>query len=586
MHRLLWNTCKCYVSHKKWLFLWAFVCGCIYGLTSGLGLPLIFEKVFRRIFESSTVYSYTEIIGMAVLIPLGFALRGISGYLNVVLMNRCGLYVLSNLRTDVIEKLQMLQLSFFDRNTTGDLVHRVIADPKKIQDILLEWISEGIKQPLQMLAAFGSLIYLSIQNSSVALFLVFCVSIPFCFLPVRLLRSRVEKYSRIQQCTEGALTAQVSENLNAVQEVRLFNLAERVKLKIQETIETAALATNLVVAWQKLQQPIMEVVSAIIIAVVFTYAYCANVPFSVFSAMGMALYLAFDPIKRLNTLFGSLQGVTGSIERIGEILKQVPTIQSPENPYLGSCSGSITFQAVSFRYSNKTPPVIHQVDGTMEKHKFYALVGSSGAGKTTLIKLITRLYDVSDGAILMDGVDIRQWDLKHLRQQISIVSQSTILFNDTFLENLRLGSPNATREEIIEAAKMAYAHDFICKVGGYDSRIGENGNRLSGGQRQRLAIARAFLKQAPILILDEATSALDSESEALIKKSLDTIRKQKTVIAIAHRISTIQQADCIWVFEKGSLVGKGTHAELLKTNFRYQQLVSKQLIGGSQPKSN
>lgn len=586
MHRLLWNTCKCYVFHKKWLFLWAFVCGCIYGLTSGLGLPLIFEKVFRRIFESSTVYSYTEIIGMAVLIPLGFALRGISGYLNVVLMNRCGLYVLSNLRTDVIEKLQMLQLSFFDRNTTGDLVHRVIADPKKIQDILLEWISEGIKQPLQMLAAFGSLIYLSIQNSSVALFLVFCVSIPFCFLPVPLLRSRVEKYSRIQQCTEGALTAQVSENLNAVQEVRLFNLAERVKLKIQETIETAALATNLVVAWQKLQQPIMEVVSAIIIAVVFTYAYFANVPFSVFSAMGMALYLAFDPIKRLNTLFGSLQGVTGSIERIGEILKQVPTIQSPENPYLGSCSGSISFQAVSFRYSNKTPPVIHQLDGTMEKHKFYALVGPSGAGKTTLIKLITRLYDVSDGAILMDGVDIRQWDLKHLRQQISIVSQSTILFNDTFLENLRLGSPNATREEIIEAAKMAYAHDFICKAGGYDSRIGENGNRLSGGQRQRLAIARAFLKQAPILILDEATSALDSESEALIKKSLDTIRKQKTVIAIAHRISTIQQADCIWVFEKGSLVGKGTHAELLKTNFRYQQLVSKQLIGGSQPKSN
>ena len=203
---------------------------------------------------------------------------------------------------------------------------------------------------------------------------MFCVSIPFCFLPVRLLRSRVKKYSRIQQCTEGALTAQVSENLNAVQEVRLFNLAERVKLKMQETIEAAALATNLVVAWQKLQQPIMEVVSAIIIAVVFTYAYCAKVPFSVFSAMGMALYLAFDPIKRLNTLFGSLQGVTGSIERIGEILKQVPTIQSPENPYLGACSGSITFQAVSFRYSNKTPPVIHQVDGTMEKHKFYALI--------------------------------------------------------------------------------------------------------------------------------------------------------------------------------------------------------------------
>ena len=180
---------------------------------------------------------------------------------------------------------------------------------------------------------------------------------------------------------------------------------------------------------------------------------------------------------------------------------------------------------------------------------------------------------------MLDGIDVRQWDLAHLRRQIASVPQWTWLLNDTFLQNLRLGNPNATREEVIQAAQRAYAHDFIMEAGGYDAQIGENGNRFSGGQRQRLAIARAFLKRAPVLILDEATSALDSESEYFIKKSIDSIRSNQTVIAIAHRISTIQQADCILVLDQGRLIGQGTHAELLQSNACYQQLVEKQMIG-------
>ena len=546
---------------------------------SGLGLPIIFEKVFRKIFESPEAFSFTAVFIIAGLVPAGFFVRGLFGYLSTYWMNRCGLEVLARLRYDIFQKLQLLQFSFFDNKHTGDIIHRVISDPKCLQEVLLEMASESIKQPLQMIAALICLVYLSLKHCDLTLLAIFIIAIPICFLPVRLLRSRVKNNSRIMQQTEAEVTSCVSENIQAAQEVRTFNLEEFELDKINGVMQRLTKRIQTVIMWQKMQQPLMEIVSTAIISVIFIYAYFNKIPFSVFSAMGAALYFAFDPIKKITNLIGIVQRSTGAFERILEILDYPIEILSPKkHAHKGISSGSFSVENVSFHYKNGSENALQSVSFEIPEHKFYALVGPSGAGKSTFIKLLPRLYDVIEGNIRLDGIDLRQWDLKSLRQQMAIVSQSTVLFNDTLMNNLRIGNFHATEDEVIEAAKLAYAHDFIMEAGGYDTRIGENGNRFSGGQRQRLAIARAFLKKAPILILDEATSALDSESEFLIKKAIENISENKTVIAIAHRISTIQNADCILVFDKGCLVAQGKHNTLLAENLLYKHLVEKQLV--------
>ena len=579
MKHSIFSLCWRYLSKNKKLFFVALLCGGVYGLMSGLGLPIIFEKVFRRIFESPESFSFATIFLIAGLVPAGFFVRGLFGYLSTYWMNRCGLEILARLRYDIFQKLQLLQFEFFDNKHTGDIIHRVISDPKCLQDVLLEMASDSIKQPLQMVAALVCLVYLSLQHCDLTLLSIFIIAIPICFLPVRLLRSRVKNNSRIMQQTEAEVTTCVSENIQAAQEVRTFNLEEFELDKINGVMQRLTKRIQTVIMWQKMQQPLMEIVSTAIISVIFIYAYFNKIPFSVFSAMGAALYFAFDPIKKITNLIGIVQRSTGAFERILEILDYPIEIISPKkHAHNVASSGKFAIENVSFHYKGGVENALKEVSFEIPEHKFFALVGPSGAGKSTFIKLLPRLYDVTDGHIRLDGVDLKLWDLKALRQQMAIVSQSTVLFNDTLMNNLRLGNFHASEAEIIEAAKLAYAHDFIMEAGGYDTRIGENGSRFSGGQRQRLAIARAFLKKAPILILDEATSALDSESEFLIKKAIENISENKTVIAIAHRISTIQNADCILVFDKGRLVAQGKHNTLLSENSLYKHLVEKQLV--------
>lgn len=578
MEATLGRLCLRYLFSHKRLFFLAFTCGCVYGLTSGLGLPLIFEKVFRKIFEDPQIYSWATIVGIALLIPSGFFIRGLFGYLSTFWMNRCGLEILTALRADIFQKLQYLPLSFFEKKTAGDLIHRVVTDPKTLQEVLLEIASESIKQPLQMIAAFISLIYLSIKHCDLVLLSIFLVAIPICFLPVRLLRSRVKNNSRIMQQTEAEVTTCVAENLQASQEIRTFNLEQTALQKIKAIMQRLADRIQGVVRWQKMQQPLMEIVSSSLIGVIFIYAYLRQVPFSVFSAMGTALYFAFDPIKKITNLMGMIQRSTGAFERIIDIIDMPVALKSPQkNAYKGESDGSFQLNQVSFAYGGEDC-VLKDVSLEIEAKKFYALVGPSGAGKSTLLKLLPRLYDATQGTISFGQVPLPQWDLTVLRQQIAVVPQSPVLFNGTLLENLRIGNPQATLEEVIQAAKMAYAHEFILEAGGYDAPIGENGNRFSGGQRQRLALARAFIKNAPVLLLDEATSALDSESEYFIKKTMENLAKTKTVIAIAHRISTIQNADHILLFDKGQLVSQGTHTQLFQTNTLYHHLVEKQLL--------
>ena len=316
----MFSLCWRYLSKNKKLFFVALLCGGVYGLMSGLGLPIIFEKVFRKIFETPEAFSFTTIFLIAGLVPVGFFIRGLFGYLSTYWMNRCGLEILARLRYDIFQKLQLLQFDFFDNKHTGDIIHRVISDPKCLQDVLLEMASDSIKQPLQMIAALICLIYLSLKYCDLTLLFIFIIAIPICFLPVRLLRSRVKSNSRIMQQTEAEVTTCVSENIQAAQEVRTFNLEEFELDKINGVMKRLTNHIQTVVMWQKMQQPLMEIVSTVIVSVIFIYAYFNKIPFSVFSAMGAALYFAFDPVKKITNFIGMIQRSTGAFERILEIL--------------------------------------------------------------------------------------------------------------------------------------------------------------------------------------------------------------------------------------------------------------------------
>tara|TARA_B100001248_G_scaffold261923_1_gene255023 strand:+ start:50867 stop:52615 length:1749 start_codon:yes stop_codon:yes gene_type:complete len=566
-----------YIKPHRGTFIVALLCGLMFGLTSGLGIPVIFEKVFKQVFESEGAqFSQWQVWGMALIVPGVFLLRGVFSVLNTYLMNYCGLKICQGMKEDVFAKIQSLSFEFFDKKVSGDLMNRVSGDPAQIQMALLEVASELFRQPVQMLGALGALVYLSAQHHDMVFILLFLGAMPLCMIPVRMIRKKLRSRSRAVQEAGVTVSQHVVENLTAMQEVRAFNLEKAQKAQFNEKVETSINTELALIKYEKLQQPIMEFISAIIVAVVFLYAYMQKIPFSAFSAMGLALYFAFDPLKKISNTISKMHRIKGALERVDEVLKMPVDIADPEDPApVFRLTGGISFEHVDFAYEQEETLVDLNVDipaGTR-----CALVGHSGAGKSTLAKLVPRFYDVKAGAIKVDGVDIRQMRVQDLRRNIGVVYQQPVLFNDTLFNNILLGRPDASEEEVYAAARSAFAHDFIMDFErGYETLAGERGDRLSGGQKQRIAIARAFLKDAPILVLDEATSALDSESEHFIQQALKKLTEGKTVISIAHRLSTIQNADMILVFDRGRIIGRGTHHELVESNATYAQLVKRQ----------
>ncbi len=565
-----------YLKPHKQLFFFTIVCGLIYGACSGFGIPVIFEWVFKKVFEAEPeAYSFWQIFQIALLVPFLFILRGFFGFLNTYYMNYCGLLIASNIKQALFKKLQELPLAFFDSHRQGDLIHRVNADTHAIQTVLLELASELFKQPVQILCAIGGLAYLSIKHNNSIFLLVFLTITPLCLLPTRLIRKKLRCRSRHAQDAGGKVAHCLSESLQALVEVRSYNLEEREQDRFEEHLKHYNTFELKLLRYLKLQQPMMEILAATLIAFVFIYAYFKKIPFSVFSAMGLGLYFALDPLKKLSNLLGNVHRTYGAIERVNEILNLEIAIQSPEKPIVcKAIQGEIVFTKVSFAYGKE--PILKDINVQIPAHTTCALVGHSGAGKSTFSKLLPRFYDVSSGSITIDGKDIRALDLKDLRKHIAVVSQHPVLFNDTIYNNILLADKPRDEEAVYGAAKNAFAHEFILQLGGYDTLVGDRGDRLSGGQKQRIALARAFLKNAPILILDEATSALDSESEYYIQEALERLRVNKTVLIIAHRLSTIQKADKILVFDQGTIVAEGTHSTLLETQPLYENWVKLQ----------
>ena len=390
---------------------------------------------------------------------------------------------------------------------------------------------------------------------------------PLLVLPIRFIGRHLRRRSRELQATLGELTDIMAENLRGVVEVRSFNLQEREKARFRGKLTAYNRFAMKMAKYYHLSQPFMELIAVSMVSIAFIYSYSKGIGFSAFAAMGAAVFFTADAVKRMVKMVNGLQKVSGSFERIETVLAEVETIRDIEDPViLPAPVGNLSFKDLRFSYSESLDsPELEIEQLEIPLGSTCALVGPSGAGKSTFAKMIPRFYDPQAGQILFDGVDLRSLRKDHLRDSVAFVPQATVLFNGTIGDNIRLARPEAREKDIIEAARQAHAEEFILSFpDGYDTMVGENAIRLSGGQRQRLALARAFLKNAPILILDEATSALDAESEVKIQDALKRLSRNRTILIIAHRFATIRMAETILLFDKGKIRCHGDFATVMK----------------------
>lgn len=570
-----------YLKRCKGTFAFAVLCGIAFGCVSGVGIPVIFEKFYRKIFESGgTVFPLSYILMFGAILPGIFIVRGTFGFLNSYFMSVSAMVVMKEMRLDIFKRLQFMPMSFFDKNSHGDLIARMANDPIMVQNTLLQFASEILKQPAQMIGGCSTLLFICIKHNSYVMLPLFAVTVALAALPIRAVKKGLRSKGLEVQAMTGNVFQQISENLDAAAEVRSFNLQKNEIAKHGKFLDMMKTFGLILVKYQTLQQPVVEFFSATVISIAFVYAYYIRMPFSTFSALAIALYFTTDPLKRLGNLIANMHIAEGAVDRIKYILDLPLHIADPEKPVpVGRLQGKLEFRGVQFAYGDT--PTLMDINVMIPAGKKVALVGHSGAGKSTFAKLVSRFYDSVEGEILIDGINIKDMLLEDLRRNIATVPQYPVLFNDTILNNIGLGNSEADEDEIYRAAQNAFAHEFITQFpGGYQTSVGDRGDLLSGGQKQRIAVARAFLKNAPILILDEATSSLDSESEYSIQQALNKLSEGKTVITIAHRLSTIKNADMILVFDHGRIVGSGTHQELLYTSSIYKNFVDKQSLQG------
>ncbi len=571
-----WKTLQPYIIPHRRAFALALPCGALAGAASGFGVPFFMQTVFAHFFEAQDIqYSLAYQIGVAALLPAIFLIRGLSLYANQYVLNRVGQSVLVDLRKDLFNHIQRLHMGFFERERSGDLIARLAADTTQIQNTIIILIKEAVLQPFIFIGGLGFLVFLSAREREIGFLLLLFAIVPLMILPLRVIGRHLRLRGRQMQDAFGDVSDSISENLRAAAEVRAFNLEERENIRFVARLQAYFVYAMKMTKYYLATQPLMELVAVTVLSIAFLYAYNQGLGSSVFLAMGGALFFTVDSLKRLVRALNEWQRTEGAFLRVRQVLDTVPLLMDPPEPVqLDQIDGKITFRDVSFTYGEQT--ALHNIDVTIAPGTVCALVGPSGAGKSTFTKLILRFHDATVGNIFIDENNIRQLRLADLRNHIAYVPQTATLFNDTVANNIRLGRQDASDEEIEQAAHSAHAHEFISTLpGGYEAQVGENASRLSGGQRQRLALARAFLRRAPILILDEATSALDSESEEKIQDALRRLIRGRTVFIVAHRFSTLQLADRILVFDQGRIAADGDIQTVLQ-NSTFRTLYEKQ----------
>lgn len=516
---------------------------------------------------------WKQILGGFLLLPVLVGVRGILGYFSTYCMCWVSERVMNDLRIDVLTKLNQLSLDFFNRSTMGDLMTRINGDTAALYRCMSLGFADLIKEPITVMSVFVGLCLVDWQLTLVAV-----VFVPLILLPLRTLGKKMRKVTQSGLNVTIKQSSSLMEALAGIRVIQAFGLEgaqiERFRQNSRQLIHYGMKGVQA----RELVNPITEAISMMGLGclVVFIFWRQRSVPDMIGFSTG--LVILFSPIKKLAALHVLFQQTAVGVDRLFQLFQEQPTVRNkPDARPLPEFRDSLTFESVNFSYADK--PVLQNLSLVVPRGMKLGVAGESGSGKSTLLNLIFRFHDPTGGAVKIDGLDLRDVALSDLRSQLALVSQEVVVFDQTIAENIACGKPSATRADVEAAARQAFAHEFIMELPqGYDTRVGERGVTLSGGQRQRLVIARAFVRNAPILVLDEATAALDSRAEAEVQKVIDQFAAHRTVVCVAHRLSTLASMDRIVVLSEGRIVEQGSFQELLRAGGAFAQMAQRQGI--------
>jgi subfamily B ATP-binding cassette protein MsbA len=517
-----------------------------------------------------------QILGGLFFLPILVALRAVTDYFGNYFMGWVSERVIRDLRLSIMEKLSVLSLDFFNRATTGDLLTRVNSDTASLMRALRTGGSDLVQSPMTLLFVLGYLLMLDWKLTLCAF-----VVLPTCLLPLFVLGKKARRATAANLKANIRQSSQLVELIGSIRVVKAFGLEIEQLSRFRKTSAQMVHSGMKGVQAKELVNPIIEIISVLGLGALLVYIFMSGRDGKDLASFLAGAALLSLPIKKLAGLHILFEQAGVGVERLREILAEQPSVKEPLNPKpLPPFSRDIRFDNVTFAFGQKV--VLRDFNLTIPRGHRLGLAGESGSGKTTILNLLYRFYDPKQGRVLIDGLDLRDVSMRDLRQQMALVSQEIVMFDQSVAENIACGKTAATREEVEAAARAAFAHEFILQLPqGYDTRVGERGMNLSGGQRQRIAIARAFVRNAPILVLDEATAALDSKAEAEVQAAIDRLAEHRTVICVAHRLSTLASMDRILVLSDGRVIEEGTFPQLMKQAGVFASMANRQGIFGA-----
>ena len=523
-----------------------------------LGLPLLFIIV--------------------VVVPLVAMARCALVFLNHYCLAWAGMRTVRDIRCDILRHVQSQSMQFHGRIDVGQLMSRATSDPQQVQQIIQHVLQELAQAPFEIVVSVGFIIYSAVANDMLPTLGMIVVGFPMFMCPVVFLSKRIRKWSRRALERFSVVGSRIHEILTCIKAVKAYDTAEYENRRYEKANNETLKATLRALRWGLFVGPAVETVGIFLLCAFMVWCFATGVKLSTIIPMLAPLLMIYKPLKQLSRLQVQVEQGRAALARIWSVMDVQMELPEPEHAQpKAAFTDRVVFDHVSFRYDTADHDAVADASFELPRGGFVAVVGGTGSGKSTLSALLARFFDPREGRITMDGRDLRDIPTADLRRLVGSVQQETLLFNDTIENNIKYGSPNATHEEVVAAAKMANAHDFImAQPEGYERICGEKGFALSGGERQRIAIARAILKNPPILILDEATSALDTVTERLVQDAIDNLMKDRTTFAIAHRLSTIRKADLILVMQDGRIVERGSHDALYAADGPYRKLCDMQ----------